>query len=98
MLSAPARQLSVLGYYTHHLFGVLRPGGPVDTEAGTAGSLSQLRGLRQWPHQELHPGLNRLTWEDRDSHAMATPAAVSWEEAEGSGNHGSWSWKRPTWS
>lgn len=28
----------------------------------------------------------------RDSQAMATPAVVSWEEVEGSGNHGSWSW------
>lgn len=95
------RQPCILGCHFHHLFNALGPGRAVHMEAGTSGSQWQpgLPGpARQGHIISYAPGLDRLAGEDCCRQAMATLATVSWGEAEGSGNHGSWSWKRPTWS
>ena len=70
----------------------------MDGDVRAAGSCTAAGRPQAEPCQSLRPGLKMLGLEGRDSQATAMLAAVSWEEAEGCENHGSWSWRRPSWS
>lgn len=64
-------------------------------DIGTGGSCTS------WvarPRHSYTQSLRKLRPEPPDSRASAMLATECWEEAEGSRSHGSWGWKRPTWS